>query len=281
MAYDLILCADDYALSPGVSRGILAALDAGRLNATSVMTTAESWPHAAAALQPFVPDVAVGLHFNLTLAAPLGPMPQFAANNRFPSLGRVIRDSLTGQLPRAELRAELVRQIDAFVAAFGRPPDYLDGHQHVQVLPGVRRVVIEELSARGWAGRLWLRDSADRLPRILARNSYTPKAVLLTALGAGFASLARAHGFQCNDGFAGFSNFSATSDYAASFARYLRAPGSRHLVMCHPGTVDAGLVAADPVTGSREQELRFLLSPEFATTLAAAGARLSRWDQRV
>ncbi|HVT56350.1 MAG TPA: ChbG/HpnK family deacetylase, partial [Xanthobacteraceae bacterium] len=33
----IVLCADDYALSPGVSAGIRELLAAGRLNATSVM----------------------------------------------------------------------------------------------------------------------------------------------------------------------------------------------------------------------------------------------------
>ena len=33
------LCADDFALSPAVTRGILEALAAGRLTATSAMTT--------------------------------------------------------------------------------------------------------------------------------------------------------------------------------------------------------------------------------------------------
>ena len=50
-AFSFSLCADDYAMTPGVSRGILEALDAGALSATSVMTTSETWPDAAAALR--------------------------------------------------------------------------------------------------------------------------------------------------------------------------------------------------------------------------------------
>jgi hypothetical protein len=36
------------------------------------------------------------------------------------------------------------------------------------------------------------------------------------------------------------------------------APGPAHLVMCHPGHVDAELAALDPVVGRREDELRAL-----------------------
>ena len=83
-------------------------------------------------------------------------------------------------------------------------------------------------------------------------------------------------GFVTNDGFAGFSAFDPAHDYAADFARYLRAPGRRHLIMCHPGTCDEELVAADPVTLSRERELSFLLSPAFTAMLDRKRARLAR-----
>jgi predicted glycoside hydrolase/deacetylase ChbG (UPF0249 family) len=56
----------------------------------------------------------------------------------------------------------------------------------------------------------------------------------------------------------------------------IRAPGERHLVMCHPGRVDEDLRALDPVTVTREQELAFLLSPAFEEVMALRGARLVR-----
>ncbi len=39
-----VLCADDYAMTPAVSRGILALLEAGRITATGAMTNRPSWP---------------------------------------------------------------------------------------------------------------------------------------------------------------------------------------------------------------------------------------------
>ncbi len=44
--------------------------------------------------------------------------------------------------------------------------------------------------------------------------------------------------------------------------------------MCHPGYCDDELVAADPVTLSRERELEFLLSPAFKDMLGQSGAEL-------
>ena len=78
LSTDLALCADDFALSPAVSQGILEALAAARLTATSAMTTQASWPEAARAFRTLAPQADLGLHFNLTLGGPLGKMPSFA-----------------------------------------------------------------------------------------------------------------------------------------------------------------------------------------------------------
>ena len=196
----------------------------------------------------------------------------------FPDIGPVVGAALTGRLPEAEVRAEIARQIDAFVDHLGAPPDFVDGHQHVQVLPGVRGWLIDELAQRGWAGKVWLRDSRDQLRAILARRVEAPKAAQVAALAIGFAARARAGGFQVNQGFAGFSAFDPARDYAADFETYLIAPGPRHLVMCHPGHVDAELATVDSVLASREAELNFLLSDGLPAALARLGARLGRWN---
>lgn len=39
------LCADDFALAPGVDRGILALADAGRITALSCMAVSRQPPH--------------------------------------------------------------------------------------------------------------------------------------------------------------------------------------------------------------------------------------------
>lgn len=274
----LILCADDYALSPAVSRGIWEALSAGRLSGTGVMTNRPFWREGAAELAPFLDRAEIGLHLNLTLGAPLAAMPRFAPEGRLPALGPLLRSALLRRLPEAELRAEIDRQLDAFVAETGRPPAYVDGHQHVHVLPGLRDWLIDALSRRGWAGRVWLRDCADSPAALLRRRSEIPKAAFVGALARGFAAAARAKGFATNEGFAGYSSFDPARAYGTDFRAFLTAPGRRHLVMCHPGHVDAELAAVDPHTKSRENELAFLLSADFPVALQAAGMRLARFN---
>jgi predicted glycoside hydrolase/deacetylase ChbG (UPF0249 family) len=243
------------------------------------MTTQPGWPQAAQKFRDLAPDADLGLHFNLTLGAPLGAMPGFAPSGAFPSMNTIVPAAWRGALPLDEIRAELRRQLDAFEDAAGAPPDFVDGHQHVQVLPGIAETLLSELCARGLAGRCWLRDSADRPQRIFGRARHWGKALTVAGLARGFRKKARAAGFALNDGFSGFSDFDASADYGADFATYLHAPGSSQLVMCHPGHVDDELARLDPVTASRETELAFLLSPRFGEVAEAAGARLARFPR--
>ncbi|MDO9439297.1 MAG: ChbG/HpnK family deacetylase [Beijerinckiaceae bacterium] len=266
---DFKLCADDYALTPAVSLGILEAVEAGRIDATGAMTTRPFWRTAAHDLASLGDAVQVGLHLDLTLGPPLTRAPRLAPKGRLPSIGRWIRMSRAGALPEAEIRAEIAAQVQAFGEHYGAPPSFVDGHQHVHMLPGIRDWLLDELNARGWTGKLWLRDSSDRLERILRRRVEAPKALLVKVAGQGFAKLAHKRGFSTNEGFSGFSAFDPRRDYSADFARFLVAPGPRHLIMCHPGRVDSELERLDPVTYTREQELEFLLSDRFEDMMAA------------
>jgi hypothetical protein len=187
-----------------------------------------------------------------------------------------LRAARKGDLPEQEIRREISRQLDRFVACFGAPPDFVDGHQHVQILPHIRHWLLDALEARGLAGRLWLRNSGDRPSLILGRGVELKKALGVAWLAKGFAREARRRGFIANEGFSGYSRFDPCRDYGADFAAYLRAPGRRHLIMCHPGYCDEELVSADPVTLTRERELSFLLSPAFIRLLDRRGAVLAR-----
>jgi predicted glycoside hydrolase/deacetylase ChbG (UPF0249 family) len=269
------LCADDYALSPAVSRGILAALDARRLTATSVMTTRPSWPEAAKALQSYQAAADIGLHLNLTLGPPLSAMPRFAPSNKFPSISAVISSASRGQLPETEIRTEIAAQLEAFNTSFGKLPDFVDGHQHVHILPAIRPLLFDTLESFKLKGRIWLRDSGDRLEAILRRKIEIKKAIAVAWLARGFADEAAKRGFRTNRGFSGFSNF-RTKSYATDFTRYISSPGQSHLVMCHPGYVDDELQQLDPVTHSRSRELEFLLSSQFDFCLTQHGMSLDR-----
>jgi hypothetical protein len=270
----IVLCADDYAMSAGVSRGILELARAGRVSATSVMANVPGWPEHARELADVEGRIGIGLHLTLTWGAPLGAMPRLAPDGVLPSLGRVIRAALTGAVRDAEIAGEIERQLDAFEAALGRAPDFVDGHQHVHALPGIRDSLLRVLSGRGLSGRLWLRDPADGPRAILRRGVAAGKALTVAALSAGLGRAARRAGFATNRGFSGFSPFDPARDPGADMARFLLAPGPAHLVMCHPGHLALG-ETLDGIADARARELAYLASDAFPALLRERGMELA------
>jgi predicted glycoside hydrolase/deacetylase ChbG (UPF0249 family) len=129
-----ILCADDFALTSGVSAGILALAEAGRLSATSAIVTTAHWPAHAKLVVRFRNRLAIGLHLNLTFGRPLGPIPALAPKGHLPSVNLLVQRAVTNSLDRGEIAAEIERQLDRFESEVGSPPDFLDGHHHAHVL---------------------------------------------------------------------------------------------------------------------------------------------------
>ena len=269
-----VLCADDFAMTEGVSRSILELLAAGKLSATGAMTNRPHWPRLAPELAGFSGKADLGLHLNLTCGAPLAAMPALAPSGVLPVLGELSRRALRHREVRSEIAAEIERQLDAFEAALGCAPDFVDGHQHVHVLPGVRRAVLDAIARRYARGSVYLRDPSDSVAAIRARGVATGKALVIAGLATGLRRAARHHGIPLNQGFSGVAPFDPARDFTADLLRFLERPGRRHLVMCHPGHVDAELAALDPVVATRPIEHAALLG-----FVPPAGRRLARFSQ--
>ena len=272
----VVLCADDYGLSPGVSRGIVELIAQGRLSATSCMSVSRFWPEHAAWLKPFADKVDVGLHLTLTNLPPLGPMPRTASSGRLPGLGTIARRALLGSLDRREVAAEFERQVNAFERAFGHVPAFLDGHQHVHQLPIVRDVTIELLSRR-LRGQGYVRLCREPLSALLRRRVDVVRALIVSRLGRGFAKRVRHANIAANDSFRGVYDLTGRVPFASFFPRFLRGGGERPLIMCHPGHVDPALGEVDPVTNQRETEWQYFSGEGFLQDLARAGVTLGRF----
>ncbi|MDB5634782.1 MAG: YdjC-like protein [Tardiphaga sp.] len=264
------LCADDYGLSPGVNRGIRELIERGRLNATSVMVVGlaigrdeVSALNDAAAKSP---HCAIGLH--ATLTAPFHPLTMHyrpLLDGLFLPLGKMLRTSLLRQLDPEIIRSELTAQIAAFTNLFGRAPDYIDGHQHVQIFPQVRDAFLAAVKAS--APNAWVRQSGRIQP--LSQRLNMPKALLLDTLSASFRKRAARAGVTFNSGFAGAYDFTGHADFATLMAGFLDGLPEGGLVMCHPGHVDDVLISLDPFTDQRAREYAFLASDDFSRLLDA------------
>jgi chitin disaccharide deacetylase len=267
----LVVCADDYALTPGVSRAIRELIAARRISATSVMTVCPWWAEEAAALSKVAGDADIGLHLTLTDQSPLGAMPTLAPAGRLPPIGALVRASLMGRLPVAEIEAEIERQLTAFVEVWKRPPAHVDGHHHVHQLPGVRGALFRVLERRHF-GRPYLRSCHEAPARILARGVAPSKAMIISTLGLNFTRSARQRGFALNRGFSGIYVLGGTGRPVGDlFERFVRHLGPCPLAMCHPGFSDSSLAALDPMTEQRDVERSFLAGDDWLRVLESAG----------
>jgi predicted glycoside hydrolase/deacetylase ChbG (UPF0249 family) len=254
-----VLCADDFAINEAVSRAILDLVDAGRLTAVSVIVSTPLWAEIAGELATRRDQVAIGLHLDLTRFPSDGP-----PSSRY--LRRLVLAALSGRLDAGALSAEFERQFDCFEAALGHAPDHVDGHHHIHALPQIRDALFSVLAKR-FAGspaelRPLARDPTDSIFRILRRGGARAKALAVASLCAGFGARAAALGIATNVGFAGFSRFAGVRRRDWGFDQVLRAPGPRHLVMCHPGLAESAASRADPIAASRSGEYRRLMASE-------------------
>jgi chitin disaccharide deacetylase len=263
------LCADDYGLAPGVNAAIRDLIARGRLNATSVMVLPPSFSRGEAdalAQANATGRAAIGLH--VTLTAPFTPL---TAGYRppFRPIGATLIAAMMRRLDRKALAREIAAQFDAFAKAFGRAPDFVDGHQHVQLFPQVREAFLAATTRL--APSAWVRQGGSLAPPRLA----DPKGLLIDWLSRAFRARAAAAGIATNPAFAGTYAFRAGADFAAVFPLFLDRLPDGGLIMCHPGFVDPELARLDPLTTLREREYAYLAGDAFPAMLAAHGVVLA------
>ncbi|MBX9844771.1 MAG: ChbG/HpnK family deacetylase [Xanthobacteraceae bacterium] len=270
------LCADDYGISESVDKAIRDLLMRGHINATSVMVAAPSFQRAEAAslkmLSAGTRRFGVGLH--LTLTAPFKPMSAGFRPTRsgafLPLAEMLVRGTLR-LLDRDRLAIEIATQLKAFVTAFGRAPDFVDGHQHVHLFPQVREPLLEMVKEA--APNAWVRQCG----RVRSGGLSDRKALLLDALSRRFRALAGAQDIRTNPAFAGTYDFGTATadDFAKRFPGFLKGLPPQSVVMCHPGFVDAELERLDPLTKLRESEYAYFAAEGFPAVLRANGVVLA------
>lgn len=264
MTKRLCICVDDFGLHQGVNAAALALAAQGRVQALACQVGGPAWGPGATELRR-LPGLDLGLHLDLTehpLKEPARP------------LGRLIMQSLLRGLDAAALSAEIAAQLDRFEDHVGRPPDFVDGHQHVHQLPQVREALLAELLRRGPA-RPWLRST--RRPRRLA---WRFKPWLIETLGAaGLERQARRAGFSGrNHALLGVYDFAPSSPgFDVLLRRWLAVAEDGDLLMCHPSLPTAA--PGDGILAARVAEFGVLGSAGFDTLLAEQGITLARLSQ--
>ncbi len=269
------LCADDYGISHSVNAAIRDLVLRGRINATSAMVVAPTFQRSEALslaiLNAGTQRVAIGLH--VTLTAPFRPLSEGyrpVRKGAFLPLTSTLRAAMLRLLNPEKIAVEVAAQIKAFEAAFGKPPDFIDGHQHVHLFPQIRDAVLNVAKDR--APDAWVRQCGH--PGRSKDRTRDRKAWLLDYLSRGFRKRAKRLGVKVNPAFAGTYDFNASPDFAALFPAFLEDLPDGSVVMCHPGFVDDELKRLDPLTTLREAEYNYFSDDAFPGRLSAKGLTL-------
>lgn len=263
----LIINADDYAMDEGVDRAILSLIDRHVVSAASAMVLSPRWREAANDIREL--DADCGLHLDLT-------SPFAASRLKVPKLPDLITRTYTRRLRLGDTRDVIEAQLDLFEQALGRPPDFVDGHQHVHQLPHVRKLLTDALHKRYGAGatRIGIRICVPRRWR-------GSKAHTIGTLGArSMTKLARQLGHPVNTDFLGVYDLSPTADLPRLWREWLTTmQGDLPLAMCHVADASGWSEPSDPIRPARIKEYGWLSSDGFRDLCAANGVSLVRWPR--
>src|SRR2546421_1765940 len=146
----LVVNADDFGLSPGVTDGILEAHAAGVVSSVSVLVNAPGWEHAVAALRRAGSTLGAGLHLNLTTGEPVsgGGTLVHPRSGRFYGLAGLVARALAGRIDARHVAEECAAQLAPLRGAGGRVT-HIDSHRHVHALPRVWASVVATARAHG------------------------------------------------------------------------------------------------------------------------------------
>ena len=241
MTRRLIVNADDFGLTRGVSEGILDAHRHGIVTSTTAL--ANSAIHSEHVARARDCGLGIGLHVNLTLGRPLTSAPSLVDES-----GRFVRDArrAAARASAREVDAEIAAQVERFMDLFGRPPTHLDTHHHVGMLSPVRESVLA-----------------------LARRLGVP----VRSQDAASRARARGAGLRTPDHFFGESGPDAYWTPARTLAHLQALPSGVSEFMSHPGRFDDDLKYSG-YGRQRETELIGLGTSAAHAAAAALGVRL-------
>jgi predicted glycoside hydrolase/deacetylase ChbG (UPF0249 family) len=254
----ILVCADDFAAEERDAAAMLQLAADGRLSAVSCLTDAPAWRRCGKQLLARMPNLYLGVHFNLTL--PLGwgeqPLPVWIAR------------AVCGRIDRVAVRAALRRQVAEFADVVGHLPDYIDGHQHVHVLPQIRAVVQEFAATLRHNHPVQVRSVSPPF----GRTDAPAKRWLIQRLAAVGVQPHVEPAVRLNTAFSGDYSLQPSAAYPELFADWLASAPDNGLIMCHPGEGRSG--------SAHGRELKFLRSAQLSERLAEQDVRVGRRTDR-
>jgi predicted glycoside hydrolase/deacetylase ChbG (UPF0249 family) len=281
----LIINADDFGWSRGITDAIRHAHECGIVTSTSCMAHQPASVYAAQILRD-LPCLGVGVHLNLCAGRPVLPardVPSLVqANGLFHEPAALFRRLWRFQISAAEIEAEFRAQI-RWLRERGITPLHADSHLHVHLYPAAIGAFIRAVSAEGiryvrtprctaWPSRGFAGGPhAGRLARRIAVQSYRG-AVHFAALRRFEKPHSRVF-CRGND-----PRQQDAASIASSWIAILDAlPAGVFELACHPGSFEAGFSTTDRIARQREEELGALTSSALREALQRNAIELIRY----
>ena len=286
---NLIVNADDLGWTHGVNRGIAEAHRNGIVTSASLIANGGAF-EAGVQTARESPRLGVGVHLNLSDGKPVAPAEKVKSlldeNGDFSGGPEALLFRLTAKsLETKEVETEWNAQIDK-VRAAGIRPTHLDGHKHVQMLPGLF-VVALRLAKKHGIEAVRVAHEASSLRAALTSGSEATGVMLKQGVQArGLKLLARdarelteRAGIGTADYFCGIAQTGVLTKKGVQQLLASLPEGTTEL-MCHPGYADADLEkSATRLQKSRQRELEILTDKEIRKSIAALGIRLINYGE--
>jgi predicted glycoside hydrolase/deacetylase ChbG (UPF0249 family) len=256
MRRSLVVNADDFGRSRGVSAGIVEAHLDGLVSTTTALVNLPGALDDVAQAARRAPALGLGVHLNLTLGRPVADS-QSVASLVTPQGTFLSPDALVAQVERIDtedVAREWRAQIEVFLST-GASLDHLDSHHHVALLSPAWWAICLDLAARFRCG---VRPPAPADPRDDVLVSRFPEAARRFAAGDA-GRLRASRGVPSPDRLV-TRFFGAQATLGTLLAVLAEVPAGTTELMCHAGRVDAVLLAESGYAQERESELLALIS---------------------
>ena len=245
----LIVNADDFGYTPGVTRGIVRAHREGIVTATTMMANAPDTDGAARAAKANA-SLDVGVHLVTTYGRPLTPVVDVPSlvepSGHFPGLADLLR---TGAPDAGEALVEYRAQYRRVRELIGREPTHLDTHHWVHDMRPLEDAVLALAKETGAAAR-----THDGGQRARFRDA----------------------GVRTPDGFVReFQHTGAIHpESLLEILERIAEQGGVVELMCHPAEPDEALLKDSSYAAERGVELDTLTDPRIRTALERLGIEL-------
>jgi predicted glycoside hydrolase/deacetylase ChbG (UPF0249 family) len=281
----LIVNADDFGLSRGISDGILRAYSEGIVTSASLMVNTPASDYALGQLR-FAPDLGVGVHLNICEGRPVLPPVAVSslvtADGSFHGPEALIRKLYRCQLSFGEIEAEFRAQI-RWAKSRGIALTHVDSHHHMHMYPGAllpfRRALYKEgiPRARAFRHRSSPRNGmatgpyAGSIFRRMAIGAYAEviQRVVLKNLSFPDSCVVQHPRFR--------GTLASISDGLRAILESL--PAGAYELGCHPGLSETGFSETDTIRERREIELAALTKPQLRSVIEHNGIELISYRQ--